>query len=275
MGLPRPGAECAIHLVMQLDRSQTRALASVLQLLADAQDGDELRQGLALPMLELLRADTYTSMVWSAESQRFTGMYAVNVADDTLQAWDDHFRFIDPLTFPLMKRRVPTLANEVLMQRDLVRTEFFNDFLLRDRCYWGVNAYFFDGQEGLGDFRIWRYRHRGNFTQEDLGVLRLLSPAITSTLARLRACKSASHQSGHRDRAEEKLQGAGGLSAREAQIAWLVSCGCPDKEICQRLGLERATVRFHLSNAFRKMRAGNRVALAARVHALVKDSQDV
>ncbi|WP_018915266.1 helix-turn-helix transcriptional regulator [Thiomonas sp. FB-6] len=260
---------------MHLDPSQTRALASVLQLLAEAENGDELRQRLALPMLELLRADTYTSMVWDAQSQRFRGMYAMNVAEDTLQVWDDHFRFIDPLTLPLMQRRVPTLANEVLMQRDLVRTEFFNDFLLRDRCYWGVNVYFFDGQEGLGDFRIWRYRHRGSFTQEDLGVLRLLSPAITSTLARLRWCTSAIRQASKWDCAEEQLQRVGGLSAREAQIAWLVSSGCPDKEISNRLGLERATVRFHISNAFRKMRAGNRVALAARVHALVRELEDM
>jgi DNA-binding NarL/FixJ family response regulator len=52
-------------------------------------------------------------------------------------------------------------------------------------------------------------------------------------------------------------------------VAWLVSCGCPDKQIARRLGVSYPTVRFHVANAFRKLQADNRATLAARVHALL------
>ncbi|RYY91709.1 MAG: LuxR family transcriptional regulator, partial [Comamonadaceae bacterium] len=151
---------------MHLSTAQSRALGDVMRLLADATDGDDLRDRLALPMLDLLHADTYVSMVWNDGTRRFGQVKALNFSQENLRAWDDYFRFIDPLTFPMMERRRPTLANQVVPQHELARTEFFNDFLQRDRCYWGVNAYFYDRQQCIGDLRIWRNRERGAFGQE-------------------------------------------------------------------------------------------------------------
>ena len=48
-----------------------------------------------------------------------------------------------------------------------------------------------------------------------------------------------------------------------------VSSGCADKQIASRMNVGHATVRFHLANAFRKLQAENRAALAARVQALL------
>jgi DNA-binding NarL/FixJ family response regulator len=68
---------------------------------------------------------------------------------------------------------------------------------------------------------------------------------------------------------EQLLQAQTQLSKREAEVAWLATCGCTDKEIAQRLRLSFATVRFHMANAFRKMHVENRAALASRVQAIV------
>lgn len=254
---------------MHLSTTQTRALGDVMRLLADATDGNELRDRLALPMLDLLRADTYVSMVWNGESQRFERVTALNMSPENLRSWDDYFRFIDPLTLPMMERRKPTVATQVLRQHELARTEFFNDFLLRDRMYWGVNVYFYDRESCVGDMRIWRHRERGNFEAAEVEVLRLVEPAITAALARLKWQSEAAPAADCTERAEATLQREARLSPREAQVAWLVSCGCPDKEIGSRLGLEYPTVRFHLGNAFRKLRVTNRATLVGRVNALL------
>lgn len=256
---------------MNLSTRQTRALGDVMHLLTEATDGDALRESLGLPLLDLLDADTYVSMVWNGDERCFERMHALNMSAENLRAWGEYFRFIDPITFPLMERRRPTLAQQVMPQHELVRTEFFNDFLLRDRCYWGLNVYFYDRDACVGDFRIWRTRARGTFGQNELEVLRMLEPAIACTLARLHWRTSQAPASLATEKAEEVLQRKGRLSGREAQVAWLVSCGCPDKEICQRLGLGYPTVRFHLSNAFHKLRAPNRTALAGRVKAMLDD----
>ena len=253
---------------MHLSTGQTRALADLMRLVAVATDGDELRERMALPLLDLLRADTYVAMVWDGERQRFGRMTALNMSEENLRSWDNYFRFVDPLTFPMMQRRKPTVATQVLCQSDLSRTEFFNDFLLRDRMYWGVNVYFYDRDQCVGDVRIWRNRERGNFDASEIDVMNLVEPAIAAALARLgwRESAPATEQS---ECAEATLQREGRLSKREAQVAWLVSCGCPDKEIQSRLGLEYPTVRFHLGNAFKKLRVTNRATLVGRVRALL------
>jgi DNA-binding CsgD family transcriptional regulator len=254
---------------MYLSTTQTRALGDVMRLLADASDGDQLRDALALPMLDLLGADTYASMVWNGERGRFERMKALNISTENLRSWDEYFRFIDPLTVPMMLRRRPTVATQILRQRELSRTEFFNDFLLRDRMYWGVNVYFYDRDQCVGDFRIWRQRERGNFEPDEIEALRLVEPAITAALARLHWQKTAAPAPRETERAEALLQRLGRLSEREAQVAWLVSNGCADKQIASRMNVGHATVRFHLANAFRKLQADNRTTLASRVQSLL------
>jgi DNA-binding CsgD family transcriptional regulator len=254
---------------MHLTTTQTRSLGSVMRLLAEATDGDALREALALPVLDLLGADQYASMVWNADEGRFDAFAALNVSAHGLRAWDDYFRFVDPLTFPMMARRHPTVATQILRQAELERTEFFNDFLRPERMHWGINVYFYDRQTCVGDFRIWRKRERGNFEPNDVEIMRLVEPAIAAALGRLHWARHQAPRAGSTERAEELLQRHTRLSHREAEVAWLVSCGCPDKQIARRLQVGYSTVRFHLANAFRKLQAENRAALAARVQGLV------
>jgi DNA-binding CsgD family transcriptional regulator len=254
---------------MYLSSTQTRALGQVTRLLAGATDGDVLREQLALPMLDLLHADTYVSMVWDDERRRFDRFTALNISADALRSWDQYYRFVDPLTFPMMARRRPTVATQILRQHALSRTEFYNDFLQRERMTWGINVYFYDRDVCVGDFRIWRYRERGNFDANDAEVLALVEPAITAALTRLHWERTGAPMPAATECAEALLQRHAQLSQREAEVAWLISCGCPDKQISRRLGVSYPTVRFHVANAFRKLQADNRAALAARVHALL------
>lgn len=258
---------------MYLSSTQTRALGDVMRLLAEATDGDALREALALPMLELLGADQYVSMVWHAGRRRFERGTAVNVSPDCLRRWDDHYHRVDPLTFPMMERRRPTLATQIVRQPELVRTEFFQDFLRPEHMHWGVNVYFHDRQRAVGDFRIWRKRERGNFDANEVELLRTVEPAIAAALGRLHRDDDAAlsaEAAEPTERYEAVLQRAAPLSAREAEVAWLVASGCTDKEIARRLEVSYPTVRFHLANVFRKLQADNRAALASRVQALVE-----
>jgi DNA-binding CsgD family transcriptional regulator len=255
---------------MHLSTCQTRALGDVMRLLADANDGDALREALALPMLELLGADTYVSMVWNTDVGRFERFTALNMSAASLRDWDTHYRFVDPLTFPMMERRRPTVATQILSQPELAKTEFFNDFLRPERMHWGINVYFFDQENCVGDFRIWRHRGRGNFESNELQLLRMVEPAIAAALGRLRWGEAAAPLLRDTERAEDLLQRHARLSAREAEVAWLIACGCPDKQIASRLEVGYPTVRFHLNNAFRKLQADNRAALASRVQAIVE-----
>lgn len=65
------------------------------------------------------------------------------------------------------------------------------------------------------------------------------------------------------------------LSLSEAQVASLVMIGCPDKQIAKEMGVGFPTVRFHVSNAFRKLHVENRTQLAARIQGLCVDTVEV
>lgn len=254
---------------MHLSSNQSRALGTVMRLLAEADDGDALRSALATPMLDLLGADHYTSMAWNEPSRRFERFTALNVSADSLRDWDAYFRFVDPLTFRMMLRRGPTLATQIMSQSDLMKSEFFNDFLRREGMHWGVNLYFHDASTCVGDFRIWRGRERGQFGSSDVELLRMLEPGITSALSRLHWERTSAPAQAATQCAEQVLERDAGLSRREAQVAWLVACGCPDKQIARRLDISYPTVRFHLGNVYRKLRARNRAMLAAAVRAML------
>jgi DNA-binding NarL/FixJ family response regulator len=55
------------------------------------------------------------------------------------------------------------------------------------------------------------------------------------------------------------------LSPRERQIVTLLSDGCPNQQIADRLGLRLQTVKNHLSRIYRKLGVPNRVQLAVLV----------
>ena len=113
-------------------------------------------------------------------------------------------------------------------QHELMRTEFFNDFLARDGLYWGVNAYSYVGSRNIGDIRIWRSRQRENFDGHTLELLRLIEPAFTAALVR------AAGGSGGQDAADGSR--VLNFSVRELEIARMISDDLSDKEIAHRLG---------------------------------------
>jgi DNA-binding CsgD family transcriptional regulator len=119
--------------------------------------------------------------------------------------------------------------------------------------------------------RIWRRRERGNFDSNEIEALRLVEPAFAAALARFQWEADPLLSPQARESVTELLQRRSALSQREAEAAALVLSGCPDKLIAKRMAVGLPTVRFHLANAFRKLRVENRTQLAARAQALVND----
>ena len=241
---------------MYLTAPESRALSRIFGLLAEDMAEHEVRERVGYGLLDLLKADYFASYVWDEAANRFDGRVTLNMNDDTLQSYEAYYQFHDPITFELQARRVPTLVTQVMPQRALMHTEFFNDFLARDGLHWGVNVYGYAEGRNIGDLRIWRGRARDNFDAHTLDLLRLVEPAFTGALQRasLRA----------------RLPGAGSraaleLSPRELTVARMVSEGLTDKEIAQHLGVELSTVRTYLKRTFMKLGVHRRGGLAAAI----------
>jgi DNA-binding CsgD family transcriptional regulator len=239
---------------MFLSQRAQQVLAMVMQVLAETHDEAAVRLRVGELMLDLLGAQHYASFVWDSERQRFTSCTQINMERRNLARYERYYQYHDPITPQLQTHRTAVLVNSVMAQTALMRTEFFNDFLARDGLHWGINLYAWDGDNNIGDMRIWRDRRRQAFSDADAELLDLVRPAFTAALKRCRG------GSGVVVRPAAPAMPA--LSERELDISRLVAAGSSDKQIARQLGISLPTVRTHVGHAFRKLGVHNRVELA-------------
>ncbi len=244
--------------MVHLTGEQTRLLSLIFEVLAEQQSERAVRVRLGELLSRLLRADCYASYIWNEASQSFKDRVALNMSDGNLARYEAYYQFHDPITHKLRACSGPTLVTQVLPQKELLKTEFFNDFLRLDGLHWGVNLHVRVEGECTGDLRIWRGRRGENFDRDELALLEMIAPAFRAALRR------CIQEDGAERSAAAFSGGDAKLSAREAEIARLAAHGFSDKEIAGQLNISFTTVRTHLKNAFRKLRVDNRVKLATR-----------
>jgi hypothetical protein len=130
---------------MYVTAQESRALSHLFGLLAEDLAEREVRERIGHHLLEPLSADYYASFVWDTPSRSFGSGVCLNMSLDNLASYDAYYQYNDPITLKLQARREPTLVTQIMPQRELMRTEFFNDFLARDGLHWGVNVYSYAG----------------------------------------------------------------------------------------------------------------------------------
>lgn len=252
---------------MHLTSRELALLSDLFRLLADRTvPEDALRLEAGRRLLDLLNADFLGSYVWDDALGRFDRRVAINMSDDSLHRYEQHFQFHDPITPLLLAQRTAVRITDVMPHEELVRTEIFNDFLSRDGLHWGLNLFVWSGEQNIGDLRIWRGKHRENFSDHELALLELVRPAFTEALVRARdAQPDFADRSG--DAAAPPSEPAfdsdvmSRLTPREREVVALVAEGLLDKEIAERLGISYTTVRTHLDRSFHKLGVSNRSRL--------------
>ncbi|MBX3610961.1 MAG: helix-turn-helix transcriptional regulator [Hydrogenophaga sp.] len=245
---------------MHLSPTEQTQLSACFALLAQDLNAHDIRARLGEQLLRLFRAEHFASYVWDDAAGRFDHGVAINMDPGNLQRYDAWYQFRDPITFRLQQHRRATLVSEVLPRNELLRCEFFNDFLARDGLHWGINLHAFDGPQALGDLRIWRGRKGREFADHERELLQFIEPAFVSALRRARDAR----------RPETALlpDGSTALSPRESAVARCVARGLTDKEIARELGIGLPSVRTYLQRVFDKLGVHRRAALARLVDRL-------
>jgi len=247
---------------MNLTSREVALLSDIFRILAEPFSEESIRLELGHRMLELLRADHLGSYVWDDNKKKFVGRVAINMSDDNLLRYEEYFQYRDTVSPRLQQYRQAVRVSDAIGQRELMNTELFNDFLLRDGLYWGVDVYAWAGDQNIGDLRIWRGRHSENFSDHELQLVELVRPAFTTALMRARAEARRVHEA---KATSGPFAALAHLTTRERQVVSHVCSGMSDKDIARELGISFATVRTHLDRAFQKLGVDNRVKLARLV----------
>jgi DNA-binding CsgD family transcriptional regulator len=245
---------------MFLSSNEQRALADCFALLAQDLNEREIRVRIGRATLDLFHADHFASYVWNASAGCFDDAVSINMDPANLRRYEAWYQYRDPITFELQSRRHATLVSEVMPRKDFLKTEFFNEFLARDGLHWGINLHAFNGDEALGDLRIWRGRNRREFGSHDKALLDMIEPAFVASLQRARRTRQV---------AQASALPSTVLSRREMQVARCVCRGLTDKEIARELAISLPSVRTYMQRLFDKVGVHRRAGLAQladRIH---------
>lgn len=170
-----------------LKSGEVKLLFRILKKLSSSQDRVVFRKEISNDLLRLLKSDYLASFIWNQESQVFEDVIMLNMSPGNIKNYERYYQYHDPITPSLQKRRRATLVNQIMPQKELEKTEFFNDFLMKDGLHHGINVYAYDGDLNIGDLRVWRSRNRPNFGKNEADLLNFILPYFRNALRNARA----------------------------------------------------------------------------------------
>ncbi len=258
---------------MHISEKKYQQLLTVIEHLSGGIDSFDIREKAGIALLDLLGADYFASYVWSADEERFCDRVFVNMDQHNMDRYDAYFQFHDPITSELQKYNRAVSVNEVMPQKELVKTEFFNDFLASDGLYYGVNLYVYEGDDNIGDIRVWRNRDRPNFDRETLCLLDMIKPHFCNAMKNIRlfARQSSSGISAQVTLSSKNeslcmaLVSQYALTRREAEVAAEMIQGQSDQQIADKFFVSFSTVRTHIKHIYEKTGVHSRAALCHQI----------
>src|SRR6266478_108981 len=167
---------------MSVSERQYKGILKVIESLNCGLDSRKIREQAGLELLKLLRADHFASFIWNPDQRRFTGHVFINMDPQNLERYNSYYQFHNPITDKVRRLRRAVRVNELVPQNELMRTEFYNDFLARDGLHYGLNLNVYDGDVNIADMRIWRSRRRENFEDSDLQMLDMIKPHFRNAM---------------------------------------------------------------------------------------------
>lgn len=243
---------------LNLTHRETDLIFAIMWELSGEFAHDEVRKRVGRWLLELLDADFFASYVWDEVAQQYVSGVDINMTPDNLSRYESYYQFHDPITPTLQRRRQATPVSAIMAHDRLRRTEFFNDFLLKDGLYFGMNFFAWDRGENIGDLRIWRVRGKEDFSARDAMLVDAIGPSLVNALARANRLST-----GGTARRFAQRPDLWGLTQREAEVADMLVTGLSDEDILEILCISKPTLRTHVGSVFRKTGAQRRSQLAS------------
>lgn len=229
-----------MHAALRAD--EIDCMAEIVWLLCEHRGKAEARPAVLGLVAKLLNADYTSSFIWSEDLQRSTRRCSINISEQLLYEYDQHHHQYDLVTPTMHQVGHAANVDSAIKRSTLLNSQFYSEFLKPAGMFHGINVYFKDSHQDVGDLRIWRGAGDPPFCERDEQLLKDLTPYFVRSLS---APKSDTR-----------------LSQREMEVAKLVANGASDKQVALILGISFTTVRTHLNNAMKKFKCTNRTQLS-------------
>lgn len=258
---------------MNIPPKYREKLLGLILAINEGMENKKMRSNIGYKLLDLFDADFYGSYGWDSTNNRFCDEAFLNLDPGNHENYVNYYQNLDLIADRLKDKTQATLTSEVVSQSELIKTEFYNDFLAIDGLYRGLELRVIDNSQYLGDFRIWRRKGKSDFDPNDVEIMELIKPHLRSALNKnnyirylenqnlIPTQKNLSNYSENTDH-QEKFQDFH-LTKREWQVFEKLMEGKGDKVIASELHIEFTTLRSHIKNIFRKTETHNRTELCA------------
>ncbi|TDS31728.1 helix-turn-helix transcriptional regulator [Halanaerobium congolense] len=190
-----------------------------------------------------------------------------NINDSVLKAYNDYYWQLDDIRNLAFDQQEPIISTQLMDYKYWINTEYFNDFLAKNRLYYSCGIDIHAEKRLLGTISLFRTNKDNNFTTKDLVYLKILAKHSSNHLNKLFEIEELRNLNNRKE--ENLIQNKAenfNLSKREKDVLRLILIGKTNEEIAAELFISINTVKKHLSHIFNKTEVHNRTELAAVVY---------
>lgn len=187
------------------------------------------------------------------------GVVTHNMAKEDDKLYQNHYMQLDPLNPSLHEKGGEPIAHmdSIMAASFITQSTYYQDFLKPLNFRYVADMFFRLEGKIIAVITMLREENQGDFSGEELALLRKLQPFLEYTLNTVYLPKR------HAERAtiEERYQ----LTGRELDVLELVISGANNKAIAEQLALGLPTVKTHLQHIYHKAQVASRAELLSQV----------
>lgn len=149
--------------------------------------------------------------------------------------------------------------SELTPDEERTKLEYYQVCLAPFGLHYSVDMTITDGNKILGIMSLYRTKAQGDFTNEELTLLRLLGDHLNARFSYGESSKGGSSKSNKMDSFISEYD----LTSREAEILDMIFNGSDNDAISDELCISPNTLKKHLQNLYKKTGVSGRVQLKA------------
>ena len=243
-----------------LNKNAIHNLNSIIYTIYNTLDFDEMRRMVAASIRALIPCTCVNIMMADAADSRHR-LYAPVCFPERYQRMGEKYIMMqeDDYSLWVLNRK----QSKVIRDTDLMYEDEWMETALYRNCFgefgihYTIDLTITDGQNLIGVMSLYRSKEEGDFSEDDVFFLELISEHLNMRFADKDRGSIKSMQ--HKIAAFVRDYG---LTQREAEILQMIFDGKNNVEISSKLCISENTLKKHLQNLYRKTGSMNRVQLA-------------
>lgn len=246
-----------------MDNNKVHALNNIIYLVYNTADFAELKRSILYSIGTLVPNDC-ASILMANDPDSESILCDPICWPEKYQAMEERYLLVEPHDYSrwLMRKKSSAVINatSLLPDEEREKTELYRICFAPFGLHYSVDVAIAANGIFLGVLSLYRRKENGDFQEEELLLLQLLSEHLDARFYRTRMGGGHDDTSGEADR-KRRLAVRYGLTAREAEVLLLILDGKRNEDITERLCISGNTLRKHLQNLYRKTGVTGRTQL--------------